>query len=205
MPSIGYWLTTAGESALGFFGIRTPYEQPDYRVAAHLANAVEIRDYAARTVIETPIERGRDDQAFGRLFAYITGANTPAKAIAMTIPVERATGGTLRFFLPKSVVAAGAPAPKDPSVHIVDLPPGTIAARRFTGTLSPDAIAAQDRLLRAALAGSDWHAVGATARFGYDPPFTPPFLRRNEVTVAVEPTAPPPVAPEQQGGHDNGR
>ena len=205
MPSLGYWLTTAGESALGFFGIRTPYEQPDYRVAARLANAVEIRDYAARTVVETPIEQGRDDQAFGRLFAYITGANAPARSIAMTIPVERATTNTLRFFLPRSVVAAGPPAPRDPRVHIVDLPPGTVAARRFTGTLSQDAIAREDRLLRTALAGSAWHAVGATARFGYDPPFTPPFLRRNEVTVAVEPSASSPVSVGQQGGHDNGR
>ncbi len=188
MPSLIYWLTTAGESVLGLFGIRAPYEQPTYRIVTTLANGVEIRTYEERTAIETSLDDGRDDQAFGRLFAYITGANTPSKsppqAIAMTIPVERSAGNTLRFFLPRAV-AAGPPPPRDPRVHVVVLPPETVAALRFSGSLASAEIARQDLILRAALAAGGWHATGATARFGYDPPFTPPFLRRNEVVVTV--------------------
>ena len=184
MPSLGYWLTVAGESALGFFGIRAPYEQPGYRIVATLANRVEIRAYDSRTVVETPVANGRDDQAFGRLFAYITGANTPARSIAMTVPVERSAADTLRFFLPRRI-AADPPSPTDPSVHVTVLPAETVAARRFSGGLSQSETVRQDRILRAAIAAAGWRATGATARFGYDPPFTPPPLRRNEVVVPV--------------------
>jgi hypothetical protein len=185
MPSLGYWVATAGESLLSLFGIRATYEQPAYSVLARLGDGVEIRRYDARSVVETPIEDGRDDEAFGRLFAAITGRNDRKQAIAMTIPVERASDGTLRFFLPRKVVETGVPAPSDPLVHVVDLPAGLVAARRFSGSLSNAAVARQDKLLRAALDGTRWRAVGATARFGYDPPFTPAFLRRNEVAVDV--------------------
>ena len=184
MPSLGYWAVTAGESVLSLFGIRSTYEQPAYKVMAQLAMGVEIRAYAERTAAETPIRDGRDDQAFSRLFAYITGNNGRPQSIPMTVPVERSAAGTLRFFLPRSI-ATNPPAPNDPSVRVVTLPAETVAARRFPGTLSRAEIARQDKILRAALAGSAWHAVGATARFGYDPPFTPPFLRRNEVVVPV--------------------
>ena len=184
MPSLGYWLATAGESVLSLAGIRATYDQPAYSVLAELPNHVEIRDYQARTAVETTVDGGRDGEAFSRLFAYITGANAPASAIPMTIPVELTATNTLRFFLPRSI-ASHPPAPTNPMVRIVELPAGKVAARRFSGTLSASELARQDRLLRSALSEAGWRAVGATARFGYDPPFTPPFLRRNEVVVAV--------------------
>ncbi len=188
MPSIGYWLATAGESLLSVVGIRSTYEQPPYRVLARLDDGVEVRAYAGRSAVETPIMDGRDGEAFSRLFAYITGANRgPAgvsRSIAMTVPVESSGLGTLRFFLPRAVAAAP-PAPTDPRVHLVTLPAGTVAARRFSGTLSRVELDRQDAILRSAVAAGGWRVTGATARFGYDPPFTPPFLRRNEVVVPV--------------------
>ena len=127
MPSLTYWLTTAAESALSLFGIRAPYEQPAWTPLDHLPNQVEIRAYAPRTAAETSIEQGRDDQAFTRLFRYITGANQPpggaAQAIAMTIPVERSPLDTLRFFLPKAVAEAGPPHPPTRSSTSSTCPP----------------------------------------------------------------------------------
>ena len=187
MPSLAYWALTVGESVLSTVGIRSAYEQPHYDVVARLPHDVEIRQYGPRTVVETQTISGRDSEAFTRLFRYITGANTQAGAsrdIAMTIPVETAPDGALRFFLPRAL-AASPPTPTDPLVHIVALPAGTVAARRFSGTLSRDELARQQKILRSALIASGWHATGPAARFGYDPPFTPPFLRRNEVVLPV--------------------
>ena len=84
------------------------------------------------------------------------------------------------------MATSGPPLPTDPLVRIVDLPAETVAVRRFSGSLSSAAVTRQDAILRNAVTTGGWRAVGATARFGYDPPFTPAFLRRNEVMVKIE-------------------
>ena len=146
MSSFLYYLGAAGDSVLSVFGVRAPYEQPKYHVAGHLADGVEIRAYGPRVVAETPIRGGNDGEAFGRLFRYITGANQGDAKIAMTVPVEMApraipmtipvevnSDQVMRFFLPKSIVKAGPPAPTDPLVHIVNLPAQELAVLRFSG------------------------------------------------------------------------
>jgi hypothetical protein len=127
MSSFFYYLATAADSTLSVFGIRAPYEQPKYEVIGQLGGGVELRAYAARTAAETPIRASNDGEAFGRLFRYITGANTGSAKIAMTIPVQMTprkiaplnismtvpveTGGegVMRFFLPAAVVAKPSP------------------------------------------------------------------------------------------------
>ena len=68
-----------------------------------------------------------------------------------------------------------------------DLPPETVAVLRFSGTPSPDAVAARTGELVKALAASAWQPAGAPVAWFYDPPWTIPSLRRNEVAVPVSP------------------
>jgi hypothetical protein len=207
MGTILYYLMTLAEAGLGAIGIRSFYEQPPYTVVEQLPGGVEVRDYPARVAAETDDERD-GAVAFGRLFRYITGNNlTGAKIgmtapvaqrgslIAMTVPVQSAmSGGVMRFFLPRDVVAAGPPAPLDPNVRIVTVPPERLAVRRFTGSLNRESVAAQDRLLLAALARAGRPAEGKPFLLTYDAPFTLPFLRRNE--VAIDLVAEPAAVPE---------
>jgi hypothetical protein len=72
-------------------------------------------------------------------------------------------------------------------VRIVDLPPETLAVQRFTGSWSEDALAARKQDLLRVLDQSDWRAIADPVAMFYDPPWTIPFLRRNEVAVVVEP------------------
>lgn len=201
-----YYLGTAAESVLSVFGIRGTYEHPKYVVVGQITPEVEERAYAERVAVETPIERAEEGAAFGRLFRYITGANAGQAHIAMTVPVQMgpapsgekiamtvpvetspgAGGDVMRFFLPRRVVEAGAPAPTDPKVHIVTLPPAHFAALRFSGTITAESSARQKARLMAALAGAHREAAGAPSVFGYDPPFTIPFLRRNEAVVEIK-------------------
>jgi hypothetical protein len=206
MSGFCYYLLTFAESLTAVVGIRSVYEQPHYVVVQDLGRNTEIRRYDPRVAIEATIEgKSRDraaSEAFGLLFRYITGANagsakiamtapvqTESQRIAMTAPVQTGTdsSGTLnmRFFLPQSVAAAGAPAPTDSRLHLVDVPPETVAVLRYSGIDNAGARAEKRAELLAVLAKSPWKPVGEVFTLNYDPPFTIPFLRRNEAAVDV--------------------
>jgi hypothetical protein len=168
-------------------------------VTQQISPSIEIRHYEARMAVETAMTPGNEGEAFGRLFRYITGSNTPGKTIAMTAPVvEQPTMvamtvpvvsshdlRTMRFFLPQSVVAAGVPAPTDPMVHIVPVPAVTLGVIRFTGIASPQSRQKETALLRESLAQAGKSENGPPLYLSYDPPFTIPFLRRNEVAIPL--------------------
>jgi hypothetical protein len=197
MSKLWYFVTTLADSGLSVFGIRTPYEQPAYQVVQRLSPAVEIRHYDARMAVETGMTDGNDGEAFGRLFRYITGANTPKKMIAMTAPVAEQPAmlamttpvvsseakRTMRFFLPQAVVSAGIPAPTDPLVHIVTAPAVTLGVIRFTGAASALLRDKETVLLQQRLSQAGRSVTGPAIFLSYDPPFTIPFLRRNEVAL----------------------
>lgn len=199
MALVLYYLVTLLESVLGIFGVRALYEQPAYTVVQRLDHNVEIRAYAPRLAVETDARGQGDGAAFGRLFRYITGANraagriamtapveTGGQRVAMTVPVEQGPGGTMRFFLPRTVAEAGAPEPTEPGVRLVEVPAERIAAVRFSGRVTPERRAAQEAILLRTLAEAGLTAHGPPIFMGYDPPFAIPFLRRNEVAVRLE-------------------
>jgi hypothetical protein len=203
-------LGSALVGACSVVGIRSGSEQLPYHVIAQIGETVEVRRYperlAAEAVVEAVDERAARNQAFGLLFAYISGANRSRAKIAMTVPVavdQRsetiamtspvATAATpdgryaMRFFLPASYTPATAPEPTEPRVRIVTLPEATVAALRFSGSTDPRHVQARQQELLQLLEGSAWRPVEAPVALFYDPPWTLPFLRRNEVAVAVEP------------------
>lgn len=198
MDKFLYYLVTLVESLLGIFGVRALHEQPRYAVIERLDRGVEIRTYEARLAVETDSRGQGDGEAFGRLFRYITGANrtqgriamtapveSGGQRIAMTVPVEQGEGGTMRFFLPRAVAEAGAPEPTEKGVRLVRVPPERIAALRFSGSLSQEAGATQERNLMEVLTAANQKLNGPPFFMGYDPPFSIPFLRRNEVAARV--------------------
>lgn len=192
------------------FGIRSGYEQSAYTVSDKLDDQVEIRTYPARLAVETPLVAGDEDGrdvAFRVLFDYINGANQGQAEVAMTAPAEigvpeqvamtapvqtaAAKGGeVMRFFLPASYTATTAPKPTDPRVTIVEVPPATVAVLRFSGLWDEQAFEAREAELLGVLEDSPWRPAGSPATLFYDPPWTLPFLRRNEVAVPVVERAP---------------
>lgn len=208
-------LVLAFESALSALGIRSQYEQPRFESIAWIKGDTEVRRYGPRLAAEVSVpapdeETGRDE-AFKALSGYIFGANRAKADIAMTAPVaieaapqpiatapveiatpapaEPVAGNgalTMRFFLPAPLTLESAPIPEDGRVRLLPRPGETLAVRRFSGAPSPSRLAAERRTLLAALAGSPWRPAGQPITFLYDPPFTLPFRRRNEVAVAVE-------------------
>jgi hypothetical protein len=203
MSAFFYYLMTFAESVTSIVGIRA-YEQPRYAVIQTLPQGVEVRRYEPREAIEAVIP-GTDrqqaaSQAFSLLFRYITGANQAGAMIAMTAPVSThgqriamtapvQTSGTgpvsMRFFLPRAVAAKGAPEPTDPRLHLVQIPEATVAALRYSGVDSERIHDAKAAELLSVVNASAWRPDGEVLRLSYDPPFTIPFLRRNEAAVPV--------------------
>lgn len=145
------------------------------------------------------MDAGRN-RAFGLLFDYISGANDGGAKIAMTAPVATgrpekiemtapvatdADAGTMRFFLPDRFDADSAPRPEDPRLRIVPLPEADLAVLGYSGLRTDyNAARARDRL-EALIDGSAWRAVGPAENWYYDPPWTLPPFRRNELAIPV--------------------
>ncbi|MFL5332617.1 MAG: SOUL family heme-binding protein [Geminicoccaceae bacterium] len=206
-------LAVLGSLALGacsVVGIRSGTEEPAYQVVALLEQGVEIRRYGPRLAAETTVEGAATDDwharsaAFKRLAGFIFGDNRPQAKIAMTAPVQVAAGSakiamtaavataagpdglTMRFFMPGSYRKETLPEPNDPRVQIVEVPGEDLAVLRFTSSTGATAVAAREAELARVLEASPWRLVGRPVALFYDPPWTLPFLRRNEVAVAVE-------------------
>jgi hypothetical protein len=197
--------------ACSVFGVRdTP--EPASTIIARVG-PVEIRRYAPTAAAETTVagtELYARSIGFQRLFAYITGSNAGRGKIAMTAPVAQAAaekiamtapvaqtqtpGGawTVRFFLPSAMTVETAPKPLDRRVVIVAVVSTLMAVLRFSGQATPDSVLTESRRLDAGLAGSAWRPDGPLVAWFYDPPWTLPPLRRNEVARAVEPQSAPP-------------
>lgn len=197
---IGYWLVTALSALLGTFGLRME-ENPRHETLVQ-DSAYEIRRYDPYLAIRTRVDggmRASSGTAFRTLAGYIFGDNRSRATVAMTAPVTMApeAGSTeMRFMIPSGYKRETVPEPADPRVEVIDVPAETVAVVRFTGLLTEEAVAECRRELEKWLAArEDYVADGPYRVAGYDPPFTLPFLRRNEVMIPVKPretgTSPP--------------
>jgi hypothetical protein len=186
---------------------REQTERVPYTVMSRVGET-EIRRYPTRVVAETTA--GDEYRAFGRLLRYITGANQSTTEVSMTAPVETGatasatdtasgaeiamtapveTGETeggvrMRFYLPADYDIETAPEPTDPAVGLVELPAQTCAVRRFSWWTTDGRVERQIARLRDDLGETgEFRPIGEPTLLRYDPPWTPPFLRTNEVAV----------------------
>ena len=151
--------------------------------------AFEIREYPALTLATTPMRDSRGSEAFGHLFGFITGKNAASEKIPMTTPVliDPASGKpTMSFVLPQAVAQKGAPQPNG-KVSLRVLEPGRYAVLRFKGSGGETNQKEAAEALSAWLRAHNIAAQGEPVFAYYDPPWTPAFLRRNEVMVRVAP------------------
>lgn len=191
-------------------GVRGGVEEPAHTVE-QLASGVELRGYGPRIAAETTVT-GDDEAArsagFRCLAGYIFGGNHAATEIAMTAPVvqqaSRVRGETIsmtapvsqsavssdqwviRFFMPAGRTMKSLPEPNNGEVRLVRVPAETLAVRRFSGSNNHRAISFQTDQLMRTLRDTGFEPIGTPAAWFYDPPWTLPMLRRNEIAVAVQ-------------------
>ena len=168
-------------------------EKPEYTVLKR-EHGIELRDYQEHWLAECRVENTKDlneasSRAFSKLFGYISGANEPAQKIAMTSPVQQVEsedGWLVSFVVPKAFAEAEIPKPHSPSISLRKVPGGTFAVLRYTGLWNGRVFETKKALLLAAVQKFALKPVGQVSSAVYNPPLTPPFLRRNEVLVRVE-------------------
>ena len=125
-----------------------------------------------------------------RLFRYISGDNQAKQKIAMTTPVfmesdQKTTAVSMGFVMPGELAAQGAPEPKSDGVEIRERPAGRFAVIRFAGQLDSQVARKQEAKLREWMERRGLEGVLESEYAGYDPPFTPGPLRRNEVLIRL--------------------
>ncbi len=204
-------LGQVAEGAGTIVGIRHGTEEPSFTVERRISSRdgeVEIRRYGSRIAAETTIDADEDaarNEGFRRLARYIFGGNQgntkiamtapvvqeKGQRIAMTAPVATQRGGegqwVIRFFMPSEYTLDTLPTPNDERVHLVTVPGERVAVLRFSGIASAQAVAARTEELLTALRDNDIDPSGEPLTWFYDPPWTIPFRRRNEVVVSLGP------------------
>ncbi len=151
----------------------------------------ELRDYPSLIAAEV-VRSGSRDQAvragFRPLASYIVASERPGEKIAMTAPVTQteANGSwVIRFIMPSNYSLERLPKPAGSDVTLQVLPPARRAAVRFSGWWSDELFKEKDAALRAWMSAKGLTPQGPPILAYYNDPFTPGFLRRNEVLYDV--------------------
>ena len=166
-------------------------ETPNYEVIRKL-DEVEIRKYPALFLATA---KGEAD-LFGLLFNYISGANKGSSKISMTAPVitpEKIAmtspvftdNDSMSFIVPSKYTRETVPEPTDPHITITEQAAKTLAVQRFSGWGRSSTVEEKTQQLLDTLHKNNIETKGEVTLMRYNPPFTPWFLRRNEVAVEV--------------------
>lgn len=167
---------------------------------------IALRHYERLVLVSAPMRGGMAEGkngAFYKLFDYISGKNTDRSKIAMTAPVfldntgveipmtapvfmeDIAEQSTMSFVLPASFTLDTAPLPQDPDVKLHEMTDYTAAVITFSGVLERDNIEKHRMLLKTWIESMGYKITGPYKAAGYNPPFTIPALRRNEVLIPI--------------------
>jgi hypothetical protein len=153
---------------------------------------LELRRYDARVeacirVGDLEIERAID-HGYGRLAAYIRGANQTGELLARTTPiltVMRAGCYNVSLMMPPGRALGDLPRPDHLDIELREVPACEIAALRFGGRCTRDNVAAHERVLLRQLIAAGLSTRGSIAVAIFDSQATLPILRRNELWIEV--------------------
>ena len=180
-------------------------EEPSYTVVKQYGT-FEVRTYAPYVVAEVLVpgpEQEAGNQGFRLLAAYIFGGNVSQQTMAMTAPVTQvaqsekiamtapvtqqaeAEGFLVQFKMPSAYTLATLPKPLDERVRLREVAPATYAVIRFSGMWTDANYQRHLSALQKGMSDNGLSPLGPPIYARYNAPFTPWFLRRNEIWVPV--------------------
>lgn len=180
-------------------------ETPTYRIIRAHKN-IEIRLYDPVLIAETEVTGKREDAigaGFRLLADYIFGNNRVRQDIAMTAPVQQklnqkiamtapvkqqsnGTSWKISFVMPSKYDIKTIPEPNDKRVILREIPSRKFAVIRFSGTKSDNNLKTHEKQLLDYLGAHDLTPTGVPEYAFYNPPWTLPPMRRNEIMIELE-------------------
>jgi len=192
-------------TSCSLFGIQNE-EGPKYKVLIK-DGEFEIRKYEPYIVAKTILKGNFDDSSgdgFRILAGYIFGKNKGDKKIAMTSPVkmnqestkiamtspvkmnQSGDSFTMAFSMPSQYTLANLPEPLDNRITFQKLESRLVASHKFSWLSSKKKNDQKAKELREWLKEhNQYKAMDNYSYAGYNPPWTIPFLRRNEVHIEL--------------------
>ncbi len=166
----------------------------------------ELREYAPQVLAEIIVDgdlEGAGNKAFRPLFRYISGDNKSRGKIAMTAPVSQEQTGekismtapvsqqsvqgkwAVSFMMPASYTMETLPTPDDPNIKLRQVPARRVAAVRYSGFWSEEKYLLNKDKLGKWIKDNRFTVTGEPVWARYNAPFTPWFMRRNEILIPV--------------------
>ncbi len=184
--------------------IMSNVEQPDYKLVKSEGN-IEIRDYAPMILAQVEVSGERKQairEGFKILADYIFGNNTSNNRMEMTAPVTNELSEKMamtapvlqeqvmdrwkvRFVMPKKYSLETLPKPNSKEVNLIPLPARRFAVIRFSGLADDETMKQHTEELKAYILAETLKPIGGPSLAFYNPPWTLPFLRRNEVMIEI--------------------
>ncbi|KAF0224602.1 MAG: hypothetical protein FD179_1460 [Erysipelotrichaceae bacterium] len=163
-------------------------EQPKYEVIKK-QDHFELRNYQSFTMIEASDSDLQSYQGFRLAFGFIQGDNDRGQKIAMTVPVVNQINEkgiqTTAFVMPPKMAHDEVPLPMNQGLTKVLVPQRICAVYRFSFNPKMETIRNYENALKAWIEQEGYVINGSLQLARYNPPFTPGFLKRNELWFEV--------------------
>ena len=187
-------------------------EEPKFSIIEK-SEPFELRAYAPQLIAEVKVEGDLDtasSQGFRLIAAFIFGQNQVSEKISMTVPVGIETAQSTKiamtvpvgieaskdsakginqwvfsFVMPSEYTMATLPKPLNPLVTIRELPAQKRAAITFSGFYNDAKVLEKTKALEEWIKSKQWQAIGSPQFARYNPPWSIPFMRRNEILITV--------------------
>ena len=184
-------------------------EEPEFTLISQ-ENAIEVREYKPKIIASVEVEGDFDDassKGFKLLADYIFGNNLlngEAQKISMTAPVEMTplaedivmTSAIMKsevnhkwqvnFVMPKEYSLDTLPRPNNEQVKIIEIPKEKYAVIVFSGLVRDSSYSEKAQLLNDFIMTKNFTQLEAIKIARYNPPWTLPFFRRNELMVKIK-------------------
>ncbi len=200
---MGAWM------AIGYVPTRN-IETPKYDIVS-THEGYEIRQYRDHIVAEVTVQGNYTEalnQGFRKIAGYIFGGNTASGSIAMTAPVlhekkaesekiamtapvihgktDQGDRYTVAFVMPSAYTMETLPKPNNAEVNLRAVPAKKYAALRFMGYAPESKTEKKTQQLLDSLKRDNVTTVGVPTIAEYQPPWSPPFMRHNEILVEIQ-------------------
>ena len=199
-------------SLLTLPGVAMATEEPEYTILNQVDD-FELRRYDPQIVAQTWVtgdQKQAGNKGFKILADYIFGNNTApsggSSKISMTAPVKmQPQNGTsakiamtapvamqesdgkwrVRFVMPSQYTMQTLPKPNNSEVSIIEVPAKTYGVIKFSGLVGEEKVATKTAQLKEWM--QNLNIVGTPEMARYNPPWTLPFMRRNEIMIEYQP------------------